>query len=62
LTDAIAAIGARVPLAGAGIASYAPEYDTDGRVCRAAFAAIDAILFSAALTGRTGLQPARFPS
>jgi arginase len=44
LTGAIAAIGVRVPLAGAGIASYAPEFDTDGRVCRAAFAAIDTIL------------------
>jgi arginase len=44
LTDAIAAIGARLPLAGAGLASYAPEYDTAGQVGRAAFAAIDAIL------------------
>ena len=44
LTDAIAAIRARLPLAGSGLASYAPEYDAGGRVGRAAFAAIDAIL------------------
>jgi arginase len=44
LTEAIAAIRARLPVVGAGLASYAPEYDTGGRVARAAFAAIDAIL------------------
>jgi arginase len=44
LTEAIAAIRARIPLAAAALASYAPEFDSDGGVCRAAFAAIDAIL------------------
>ena len=44
LTGAITAIRSRVPLAGAGLASYDPEFDTDGGVCRAAFAAIDAML------------------
>lgn len=44
LTAAIAAIRTRVPLGAAGLASYAPEYDTGQGVCRAAFAALDAIL------------------
>lgn len=44
LIEAIAAIRARVPLGAAALASYAPEFDSDSRVCRAAFAAIDAIL------------------
>ena len=44
LTDAIAAIRARTPLGAAAITSYAPEYDREDAVCRAAFAAIDAIL------------------
>ena len=44
LTDAIAAIRARIPLAAAVLASYAPEFDSQGGVCRAAFAAIDAML------------------
>ena len=44
LTDAIAAIRARIPLAAAALASYAPEFDSQGTVCRAAFAAIDAML------------------
>jgi arginase len=44
LTDAIAVIRARIPLAAAALASYAPEFDSQGSVCRAAFAAIDAML------------------
>jgi arginase len=44
LTRAIAAIRTRVPLAGATLASYAPEFDSEGGVCRAALAAIDAML------------------
>jgi arginase len=44
LTEAIAAIRARIPLAAAALASYAPEFDSEGGVCRAAFAAIDALL------------------
>lgn len=47
LTTAIAAIRARIPLGAATIASYAPEYDHDQAVCRAAFAALDAILATA---------------
>jgi arginase len=44
LTAALAAIRAHVPLGAATIASYAPEYDRTQSVCRAAFAALDAIL------------------
>jgi arginase len=44
LRASIAAIRARVPLGAAGLASYAPEYDAGQAVCRAAFAALDAIL------------------
>jgi len=44
LTAAITAIRARVPLGAAALASYAPEYDSQQGVCRAAFAALDAIL------------------
>jgi hypothetical protein len=44
VTAAITAIRARMPLGAATIASYAPEYDRDGAVCRAVFAALDAIL------------------
>jgi arginase len=44
LTAAIAAIRTRTILGAATIASYAPEYDRDQAVCRAAFAALDAIL------------------
>jgi arginase len=44
LTAAITAIRARIPLAAAAVTSYAPEYDREERICRAAFAAIDAIL------------------
>lgn len=46
VTRAIAAIGARWRLGAAAVTSYAPEYDSTGAVCRAAFAAIDAILAS----------------
>jgi arginase len=48
LTAAIAAIRARIPLGAAALASYAPEYDSHERVCRAAFAALDAILADSA--------------
>ena len=44
LTAAIAAIRARVPLGAVVLASYAPEFDSEGGVCRAAFAAVDALL------------------
>jgi arginase len=44
LTGAIVAIRGQVALAGAGLASYDPAFDSDGRVCRAAFAAIEAVL------------------
>ena len=44
LTRAIAVIRTRLPLAGATLASYAPEFDSEGGVCRAALAAIDALL------------------
>ena len=44
LTTAIAAIRTRLPLGAAAVTSYAPEYDSDQAICRAAFAAIDAIL------------------
>ena len=44
LTSAIAAIRSRIPLGAAAVTSYAPEYDSQHAICRAAFAAIDAIL------------------
>jgi arginase len=44
MTAGIAAIRACVPLGAAGLASYAPEYDSQQGICRAAFAALDAIL------------------
>lgn len=44
LTAAVAAIRARVPLGAAALTSYSPEDDHDQGVCRAAFAAIDAIV------------------
>jgi arginase family enzyme len=43
-TGAITALRTRMLLGAATIASYAPEYDQDQAVCRAAFAALDAIL------------------
>jgi arginase len=48
LTAAIAAVRARVPLGAAALTSYSPEDDHDQGVCRAAFAAIDAIVASGA--------------
>jgi arginase len=44
LTGAIATIRARITLGAAVLASYAPEFDSGGGVCRAAFAAIDSLL------------------
>jgi arginase family enzyme len=44
LIAAIAAVRARMPLGAVTIASYAPEYDRDQAVCRAAFAALEAML------------------
>jgi arginase len=44
LIAAVAAIRARVPLGAAALTSYSPEDDHDQGVCRAAFAAIDAIV------------------
>lgn len=44
LTAAIGAIRTRAHLGAATIASYAPEYDRDHAVCRAVFAALEAIL------------------
>jgi arginase len=44
LIDSIAAIRARVTLGAAALTSYSPEDDHDQGVCRAAFAAIDAIV------------------
>jgi len=44
LTAAIAAIRSRTQLGAAAITSYAPEFDVQQGVCRAAFAALDAIL------------------
>ena len=48
LTAAIAAVRARVPLAAAALTSYSPEDDHDQAVCKAAFAAIDAIVANGA--------------
>ena len=53
LAGTVAAIRSRVPVVAATLASYAPEYDPDGAVCRAAFAAVDAIL------GNSGLEQPR---
>ena len=51
LLAAIETIRDRMPLGAATIASYAPEYDQDQAVCRAAFAALDAILAPGATAG-----------
>jgi arginase len=48
LTGAIAAIRDRVPVAAATVASYSPEEDHDQGICRAAFAAIEAMVGSGA--------------
>jgi arginase len=47
LTAAVAAIRSRIPIGAAALTSYSPEDDRDQGVCRAAFAAIDAIVTSA---------------
>ena len=44
--NAVAAVRARVPLGAAALTSYSPQDDHDQGVCRAAFAAIDAIVAS----------------
>lgn len=44
LVATIKAIRARVPFGGMTVASYAPEYDDDHRMCEAAFAAIEECL------------------
>jgi arginase len=55
LTAAVAAIRARVPLGAAALTSYSPEDDQDQGACRAAFAAIDAIVAApAAKAGSSG--------
>jgi len=43
LLDAIEQIGERIPIVGAGIASYDPVYDPDDRVLKAGFALMTAI-------------------
>lgn len=48
LIAAVSLIRARVPLGAATVASYSPEDDCDQAVCRAAFAAIDAIVANGA--------------
>jgi arginase len=48
LTAAIDVIRGHVPLGAAGLTSYSPEDDHDQGVCRAAFAAIDAIVANGA--------------
>jgi arginase len=48
---AVESISAAVPVVAAAVTAYAPEYDTDQRVCRAAFQIIEAIA-SAAAHGR----------
>ena len=48
LTSAIAVVRSRVPLGAAALTSYLPEDDHDQGVCRAAFAAIDAIVANGA--------------
>jgi arginase len=48
LLASIVAIRRRVELGALAIASYAPEYDTDGAVCEAAFAALEVTLGQAA--------------
>jgi|tagenome__1003787_1003787.scaffolds.fasta_scaffold20816002_2 arginase len=48
LIAAVAAVRARVPLGAAALTSYSPEDDRDQGICRAAFAAIDAIVANGA--------------
>jgi arginase family enzyme len=40
-------IGRAVPVKAAAVTCYAPEYDTDGRVARAAFRIVDALIAAA---------------
>ena len=47
LERAIAQIGATIPIAAAAVTAYAPEYDADGRICRAALRVVDAIVAAA---------------
>jgi arginase len=61
LTAAIAAVRARIPLAAAAITSYSPEDDHDQSVCRAAFAAIDAIVANGTLPKDEPLAPLAAP-
>jgi arginase len=49
LQNAIDAIGRRMPIAAAAVTAYAPEYDEDGRMCRAALQIVDAIVAAARL-------------
>ena len=51
VADTITAIGRAVPVRAAAVTAYAPEFDRDGRVCRAAFRIIEALLSSAAPAG-----------
>jgi arginase len=48
----VKALSTSVPVAAAAVTAYAPEYDTDQRVCRAAFQIIEAIAGAAAQTRR----------
>lgn len=52
LVAAIRTIGASVPLGAAAVTAYAPEYDRDGAICQAAFAAISAIVTAASSPGK----------
>jgi arginase len=47
LQNAIHAIGQRMPIAAAAVTAYAPEYDEDGRMSRAALQVVDAIIAAA---------------
>ena len=49
---AIAQIGATIPIASAAVTAYAPEYDADGRICRAALRILDAIVAAAGSASR----------
>ena len=52
LERAIGRIGATIPIAAAAVTAYAPEYDADGRICRAALRVVDAIVAAAGPTSR----------
>jgi arginase len=47
LHSAIHAIGEWMPIAAAAVTAYAPEYDEDGRMCKAALQTVDAIVAAA---------------